>query len=295
LLASVCRAAAATVLGRQEYGMESGDLVGRVVKACQAAIGAALSNPGEALAIAGCLQSAIATLNLVANETAKGEAGAWHVIENARGLTQGALASVLKYGEGILDANGIDVAPALASLSGNTVSPGPAPSAPASSGWLAGPLTTSSSARSCPLVCDKAIANGRFVDNQARVPWVFLDLCAKLADRDPEVLHVLQMSWPPDRGKKLPMGKNAASIAHQLQQQVIFFGCQAHRLSVKLDYAGGDVNAEAIHLVRLGLSIRLNQVSSKCGPDTGEQLCDTERLFDVIVSPHVERFDLLAL
>ena len=114
--------------------MESGDLVGRVVKACQAAIGAALSNPGEALAIAGGLQSAIATLNLVANETAKGEAGARHVIENARGLTQGALASVLKYGEGLLDANGIDVAPALASLSGNTASLRPAPSAPASSG-----------------------------------------------------------------------------------------------------------------------------------------------------------------
>jgi hypothetical protein len=70
LLASVCRATAETVLGRQEYGMESGNLVGRVVKACQAAIGKALSNPGEALAIAGGLQSAIATLNLVANETA---------------------------------------------------------------------------------------------------------------------------------------------------------------------------------------------------------------------------------
>jgi integrase len=133
LLASVCRATAATVLGRQEYGMESGDLVGRVVKACQAAIGAALNNPSEALAIAGGLQSTIATLNLVASETAKGEAGARHLIENARGLTQGALASVLKYSEGLLDANGIDVAPALASLPGNTAPPGPAPSARAAS------------------------------------------------------------------------------------------------------------------------------------------------------------------
>ena len=92
-----------------------------------AAIGAALSNPSEALAIAGGLQSTIATLNLVASETAKGEAGARHLIENARGLTQGALASVLKYSEGLLDANGIDVAPALASLPGNTAPPGPAP------------------------------------------------------------------------------------------------------------------------------------------------------------------------
>jgi len=96
--------------------MESGDLVGRVVKACQAAIGAALSNPGEALAIAGGLQSTIATLNLVANETAKGDAGARHVIENAESLTMGALASVLAHAETGADASRLDVKPMLASL-----------------------------------------------------------------------------------------------------------------------------------------------------------------------------------
>jgi integrase len=96
--------------------MDGGDLVGRVVEACQAAIGAALSNPSEALAIAGGLQSAITTLNLVASETAKGEAGLRQVVDNATGLTQSALASVLTYTEAGLDPAKLDMTPMLASL-----------------------------------------------------------------------------------------------------------------------------------------------------------------------------------
>lgn len=109
--------------------MENGDLVGRMVKACQAAIGTALENPAEALAVAHGLRSALDTLNLVAGETVKGEAGLREVVGNAAALTQGALASVLAHTEGRVDPRGIDVSSALASLA---VRP-PAPPVPASS------------------------------------------------------------------------------------------------------------------------------------------------------------------
>jgi integrase len=112
----VCRATVSEVLGRQEYGMENEDLVGRVAKACQAAIGAALSNPSEALAFAGGLQSALATLNLVASEIAKGASGLPDVVVNAAGLTQSALASVLAHAEAGVDRRLLDAAPMLASL-----------------------------------------------------------------------------------------------------------------------------------------------------------------------------------
>jgi len=96
--------------------MENGDLLTRVVQACQAAIGTALRNPSEALGVANGLRSALDTLNLVAGETAKGEAGLREVVDNAGMLTQGALASVLAHTEGRVDPNGIDVSAALASL-----------------------------------------------------------------------------------------------------------------------------------------------------------------------------------
>lgn len=96
--------------------MENGDLLTRVVQACQAAIGTALRNPSEALGVANGLRSALDTLNLVASETAKGEAGLHQVVGNAGMLTQGALASVLAHTEGRVDPNGIDVSAALASL-----------------------------------------------------------------------------------------------------------------------------------------------------------------------------------
>ena len=96
--------------------MENGDLLTRVVQACQAAIGTALRNPSEALGVAHGLRSALDTLNLVAVETARGEAGLRPVVGNARLLTQAALASVLAHTEGRVDPNGIDVSAALASL-----------------------------------------------------------------------------------------------------------------------------------------------------------------------------------
>jgi integrase len=96
--------------------IENGDLLTRVVQACQAAIGTALRNPSEALGVANGLRSALDTLNLVAGETAKGEAGLRPVVDNAGALTQNALATVLAHTEGRVDPNGIDVSAAMASL-----------------------------------------------------------------------------------------------------------------------------------------------------------------------------------
>jgi hypothetical protein len=117
-LATLCRSAAALVMDNRECVVETGgeNLLGRVVAACQAAIGTALKNPVEALSVAQGLQAALSTLQLVAGETAKGPSGLSSVIDNAPSLTRGALASVLGYAEGGIDPNSIDVAPALASL-----------------------------------------------------------------------------------------------------------------------------------------------------------------------------------
>ena len=96
--------------------MENGDLLTRVVQACQAAIGTALRNPSEALGVANGLRSALDTLNLVAGEIAKGEAGLRPVVDNAGTLTQNALDTVLAHTESRVDPNGIDVSAAMASL-----------------------------------------------------------------------------------------------------------------------------------------------------------------------------------
>lgn len=68
-----------------------------VVEACQLAIGKALSSPSEVMGIAMGLESALATLKLVATETAKGEAGAAHIIEARESLTRGAISDVLAW------------------------------------------------------------------------------------------------------------------------------------------------------------------------------------------------------
>jgi len=70
-------------------------LLAQVIDACQQAIGKALSSPSEALGIAMGLESALGTLKLVASETAKGAAGASHIVEARESLTRGALSEVL--------------------------------------------------------------------------------------------------------------------------------------------------------------------------------------------------------
>ena len=112
----MCRATASAALESKGCDVENAELLERVARACKVAIGTALRNPGEALAVANGLRAALDTLNLVAGETAKGEAGLREVVDNAGILTQGALASVLAHTEGRVDPNGIDVSAALASL-----------------------------------------------------------------------------------------------------------------------------------------------------------------------------------
>lgn len=73
------------------------DLLKHVIEACQQAIGKALTSPSEALGIAMGLDSALATLKLVASEAAKGECGAAHIVEARESLTRGALSDVLAW------------------------------------------------------------------------------------------------------------------------------------------------------------------------------------------------------
>ncbi len=99
-LAVLCRTVAATApsmetsMGDQ---VKQDSLLSRTIAACQAAIGAALHNPAEAMSIAQGLDAALATLKLVAGEAAKGPAGNPAITGNAAALTEGALASVLYY------------------------------------------------------------------------------------------------------------------------------------------------------------------------------------------------------
>ena len=78
-----------------QLSSEETDLLAEVTKACHAGIDRALENPSEALGFAEGLQTALATLTLVKNETQKGEAGLRHVIENREQMTREALESVL--------------------------------------------------------------------------------------------------------------------------------------------------------------------------------------------------------
>lgn len=82
-------------MAKSDLETSEADLLKHVIDACQQAIGKALTSPSEALGIAMGLDSALATLKLVASEAAKGEAGAAHIIEASESLTRGALSNVL--------------------------------------------------------------------------------------------------------------------------------------------------------------------------------------------------------
>src|SRR5437016_4005032 len=57
------------------------------------------------------------------------------------------------------------------------------------------------------------IADARLGQHDLRVVGLVLDLLAQLADIDPQILRVLDMRRPPDRGEDLLVRQHPASVA----------------------------------------------------------------------------------
>ncbi|WMT73464.1 hypothetical protein [Bradyrhizobium sp. Ash2021] len=104
LLASLCQTICSfaadtwkgTPMTTLHFDDKQNDLIRHTIDACQNAITRALENPSQAIGLARGLDAALASLQLVQREVAKGDAGAVAVTTNADALARQALTDVLK-------------------------------------------------------------------------------------------------------------------------------------------------------------------------------------------------------
>ncbi|MGN6488679.1 MAG: hypothetical protein ACTHLT_12805 [Devosia sp.] len=105
LCAALCRAVFATASGKKETSTMQGlsldnnerDLLEQVMAACQQGIASAIAAPEQALGLARGLESALSTLNLVATERQRGDAGNAAIRAGADGMVREALRGVLTH------------------------------------------------------------------------------------------------------------------------------------------------------------------------------------------------------
>src|SRR3984957_18988308 len=100
---------------------------------------------------------------------------------------------------------------------------------------------------SCTSGLGGAVADARLGFDGERHRRIDLYLGPELSDENPEVLRVLGMRRPPDRGQNLPMAHHSARVAKEDRKQVIFFRRQLDWRPVAADEAPVEVHRGALH------------------------------------------------
>src|SRR5690349_12014053 len=74
----------------------------------------------------------------------------------------------------------------------------------------------------------ESVADAGFSENTSRPRRVELKLVAQIADEDAQIGGVLDMRRSPQLVEDMAVRQHLASIGHQLGQQLVFLGRQAH-------------------------------------------------------------------
>lgn len=208
-LATLCR----TTVSMARYlglSMTNEELFDRVVQACDAGIQAIRKHPENALALARGLSAVHLSLNMVAEETAKGPAGLTAIVDNAPAMVQQGLLRVLALSGAATDPAAIDANSLLATI-GKATSLLPLPVTPPPPAVVSGcPTFDEVSGRYIELRRAMGASKGE-VDTLLLRRKTFLDVIGDrpVDDYSPSDLqrYVIRMQhWPVDANKRIEQG-----------------------------------------------------------------------------------------
>src|SRR5262245_23838882 len=129
----------------------------------------------------------------------------------------------------------------------------------------------------------------------ARTGGIGLQLLAKVADVNAEVMIVFRMRRSPHLPQDLAMGEDLSGVSEEMGQEPVLAGGQVDRLSFSRDRPGREIDLDLPELRARRSRVAGPGPMAHRHPDPRQQLPDTERLRQVVVRSRVEGADLFRL